>query len=215
MCYTVKIIHDSDYKTSNWSGGTTTELAIYPLDSNYKNLDFKWRLSSAKVELEESTFTYLPNTNRFILSLDNPLKLQHGNDEIINLSPFEVHNFSGEWETKSFGKVRDFNLMLRENTKGCVNPITLFKDTSYSVPKTDLIPKANEEILLESFYIVEGNCTININTDETINLYKNDLLLINLENFYDSLNIAINNVSHNTSIIRSTILYEKQLKFHH
>ena len=74
MCYTVKIIHDSDYKTSNWSGGTTTELAIYPLDSNYKNLDFKWRLSSAKVELEESTFTYLPNTNRFILSLDNPLK---------------------------------------------------------------------------------------------------------------------------------------------
>lgn len=209
MCYTVKIIHDKDYKTSNWSGGTTTELAIYPVNSDYKNLDFKWRLSSAKVELEESTFTYLPNTNRFILSLDNPLKLQHDNTEIISLNPFEVHNFSGEWNTKSFGKVRDFNLMLRENSKGYVNSISLSMDISYSVPKTNLIPKTNEEILLESFYVAEGACTMNINNDENIKLDKNDLLLINVENSYDSLNITINNSSDSSSIIRSTILYRK------
>ncbi len=79
MSYSIELIHNEDYKTSNWSGGTTTELAIYPVNSDYKNLNFKWRLSSAKVELEESTFTYLPNTSRFILSLDDPLRLQHEN----------------------------------------------------------------------------------------------------------------------------------------
>ncbi|WP_291583962.1 HutD family protein [Clostridium sp. UBA6640] len=209
MCYTVKIIHDKDYKTSNWSGGTTTELAIYPVNSDYKNLDFKWRLSSAKVELEESTFTYLPNTNRFILSLDNPLKLQHDNNEIISLNPFEVHNFSGEWNTKSFGKVRDFNLMLKENSKGYVNSISLSMDTSYSVPKTNLVPKTNEEMLLESFYVAEGACTMNINNGENIELDKNDLLLINVDNSYDSLNITINGISEKAALIRSTILYRK------
>jgi len=208
MCYTVKIIHDKDYKTSSWSGGTTTELAIYPITSDYKSLNFKWRLSSAKVELEESTFTYLPNTCRSILSLDNPLKLQHENNKIINLKPFEVHSFSGEWETKSFGKVRDFNLMLRENSKGYVNSILLSNNNNtYSVPKNNLIPKGEDEILLESFYAADGNCNIIINDTENIKLAKNDLLLITIKDSYDSLKITINSISEKAAIIRSTILY--------
>ncbi|WP_461614514.1 HutD family protein [Clostridium sp. Marseille-QA1073] len=207
MSYSIELIHNEDYKTSNWSGGTTTELAIHPITSDYKSLNFKWRLSSAKVELEESTFTYLPNTSRFILSLDNPLKLQHENNKIINLKPFEVHNFSGEWETKSFGKVRDFNLMLRENSKGYVNSILLSNNNTYSVPKNNLIPKEEDEILLESFYAADGDCNIIINDAENIKLAKNDLLLVTIKDFYDSLKITINSISEKAAIIRSTILY--------
>ncbi len=207
MSYSIELIHNENYKTSNWSGGTTTELAIHPITSDYKSLNFKWRLSSAKVELEESTFTYLPNTSRFILSLDNPLKLQHENNKIINLNPFEVHSFSGEWETKSFGKVRDFNLMLRENSKGYVNSILLSNNNTYSIPKNNLIPKWEDEILLESFYAADGDCNIIINDAENIKLEKNELLLITIKDSYDSLKITINSISEKAAIIRSTILY--------
>ncbi len=126
----------------------------------------------------------------------------------MRIKPFEVHSFSGEWETKSFGKVRDFNLMLRENSKGYVNSILLSNNNNtYSVPKNNLIPKGKDEILLESFYAADGNCNIIINDDENIKLAKNDLLLITIKDSYDSLKITINSISEKAAIIRSTILY--------
>ena len=35
MSYNIEIIRKNQYKTSEWSGGTTTELYIYPVDSQY------------------------------------------------------------------------------------------------------------------------------------------------------------------------------------
>ena len=48
----------------------TTELSIAPENGNYQSRDFLWRLSSATVELEESTFTSLPDFDRIILTLE-------------------------------------------------------------------------------------------------------------------------------------------------
>ena len=42
----------ADYRSSRWSGGTTTELAIAPAGADYGARDFLWRVSSATVELE-------------------------------------------------------------------------------------------------------------------------------------------------------------------
>ena len=46
-----------DFVTSKWSGGSTTELYIYPPQAVYREGNFKCRISSATVEVEKSDFT--------------------------------------------------------------------------------------------------------------------------------------------------------------
>ena len=41
-----------DFVTSKWSGGSTTELYIYPPQAVYREGNFKCRISSATVEVE-------------------------------------------------------------------------------------------------------------------------------------------------------------------
>ena len=60
----------SNYIISQWSGGTTTQLAIAPEGAVYADRDFLWRISSATVDLEESDFTALPDYVRLISVLD-------------------------------------------------------------------------------------------------------------------------------------------------
>ena len=52
-----KLLTRDDYVTTNWSGGTTTQLAIAPEGAVYGDRNFLWRLSSATVELDHSDFT--------------------------------------------------------------------------------------------------------------------------------------------------------------
>ena len=47
-----KLLTREDYATTNWSGGTTTQLSIAPEGAVYADRDFLWRRSSATVELE-------------------------------------------------------------------------------------------------------------------------------------------------------------------
>ena len=68
-----KLLTKTEYVTTSWSGGTTTQLAISPEGAVYADRDFLWRLSSATVELERSDFTPLPDYNRFLAVLDGKI----------------------------------------------------------------------------------------------------------------------------------------------
>ena len=114
----IKILREEDFSTSTWSGGKTTEMFIYPEASEYSKKDFKLRISSATVELDTSSFTKLDGVYRFITPLNNNLKLTHNGDDLINLQPFEIYEFKGNTDTTSFGKAKDFNLMLANGAKG-------------------------------------------------------------------------------------------------
>ena len=81
--YHVELLHKKDHKTTEWSGGLTTELSIAPEGSVYADRDFMWRLSSATVELEESDFTSLPDYDRIIMTLKGDISLSHNNDNWI------------------------------------------------------------------------------------------------------------------------------------
>lgn len=76
----IKKIGRDACRVSSWSGGTTTELSIAPENGNYQSRDFLWRLSSATVELEESTFTPLPDFDRIILTLEGEMDICHDGD---------------------------------------------------------------------------------------------------------------------------------------
>lgn len=110
------IISENDYKKSTWSGGTTTEMFIYPEGASYAQRDFIFRISSATVDAPQSDFTVLPNVTRHITPLDGVFELFHSdNDGIrrVTLYPMQVDCFDGGVETRCFGNGRDFNLMTK------------------------------------------------------------------------------------------------------
>jgi environmental stress-induced protein Ves len=116
--YAVELVRHDDQHVSAWSGGTTTEIAIFPRDAIYGRRDFLWRVSSARVDAEASTFTPLPGYQRLLMVLEGDMTLRHEGHHSERLTPFEQDAFSGAWVTSSSGRARDFNVMLAQGCEG-------------------------------------------------------------------------------------------------
>ena len=110
----MRLLSEKDYKTTAWSGGKTTQLAIGPEGADYADRDFLWRVSSAAVELPESDFTALPDYDRFITPIRGSMELARENGKKVLLAPFEIYAFDGAEHIRSRGICTDFNLMLRK-----------------------------------------------------------------------------------------------------
>lgn len=103
-----------DYTTSQWSGGTTTQIYIYPPEAEYKKGDYLARISSATVELDESDFTPLAGVTRYITPIKGQFTLTHpGKAPIVMASYDSPYRFSGDEATHCVGRASDFNLMLK------------------------------------------------------------------------------------------------------
>jgi environmental stress-induced protein Ves len=110
-------IHPFDpSKTVSWANGTSTELFIYPIDGNFQTRDFIFRISTATVEAEETTFSDFSGLIRILLPLKGELTLIHEGHYIKELKPFEQDQFDGAWHTRSKGKVKDFNVIFDKQT---------------------------------------------------------------------------------------------------
>ena len=117
-------LKQNDYTVSRWSGGSTTQIAIFPSDSSYAARSFLWRVSSAVVEDERSDFTPLPDYDRRLMLLDGSLLLRHDGGEPFRLEPYQAHAFDGGAVTESQGRCRDLNLMLRKGRcQGGLRPL--------------------------------------------------------------------------------------------
>lgn len=114
------IISIDTLQTTSWSGGITHQIAIYPSDAVFAHHDFIYRVSSAEVELDESNFTSFKKYTRYIISLNNPLKISHNKGGHIELDPLQVHRFSGDVETTAYGKCSDFNLIIQNGLLGSI-----------------------------------------------------------------------------------------------
>ena len=108
----IRIIPRDEFKTTNWSGGTTTELFIFPEDASYSERRFSVRISTASVDTDESVFTSLPGVKRFLTPLSSGFDLTV-NGERVNLPNGSVLEFSGEDDVICRGRGRDLNLMLK------------------------------------------------------------------------------------------------------
>lgn len=205
MPYLVEVIRKDELSTSTWPGGITTQLAIYPKDSDYKARNFKWRLSSARVDIEESTFTSLPGIYRHILIIDGEMTLMHEGHHTILLKPFEQDSFSGGWTTKSKGRARDFNMMLSQDCKGEMEAIFVGKGMSVEAAST-----ASGTGFMNSaqgFYCAVGNAKILINRAEVYVLNEGDFVLINYKECEGCVSIRLESIGGNDAvIIRAEIL---------
>jgi len=159
----MRIIRNKEYKKTFWSGGTTTEIYLYPEDGDYSKKQFNYRISSATIEVDESDFTVLPGIERVILPLENRMLLLHGEEEVL-LAPYEPYRFQGERSTRSRGINRDFNLMLNHGVHGNIEVLTIGKETS--------IIEAVENTL---YYYDQGTGKIEIGEEM---LYPGDSILV-------------------------------------
>lgn len=124
-----RIIKPEEYETGVWSGGTTTQLAIYPEGSSYADRNFIFRLSSATVDTEQSEFTHLPDYNRWLMILEGSARLVHGGGKEVTLNSYDCDAFDGGIPTVSFGQVTDCNLMLRKGGIGSMEAAALNGNT--------------------------------------------------------------------------------------
>ena len=141
-----------DYNTGKWSGGETTEFAIYPEKANYIDRDFIWRLSSATVDVDESTFTKLPEFDRILMVLEGEAVLAHGNERTVKLTALEQDSFCGDAGTKSFGKIKDYNLIMK---KGCSGSLKVYEvqSAAQAVERAD---QGEHTQASYGFYCIEG-----------------------------------------------------------
>ena len=149
----VKITPDQ-YIVRRWAGGTTTQLAIFPEASDYKDHDFLWRVSASSVDLEESEFTMLPGIERMITPIEGSLTLVHDDGPAQKVEPLQVHTFDGGAKTLAIGSGTVFNLMInKEKAKGEVlSAVAAGSDMPFAIELN-----ANEALLL---YLVQGRGTV-------------------------------------------------------
>ena len=96
----MKLVSKVNQKTSSWTGGTTTELLIFPENSSVSEQNFDFRISTAKVLVEKSEFTIFPKHNRKLAILEGKLKIQHNQSDWYTLNAGEQTEFKGGGNTQ-------------------------------------------------------------------------------------------------------------------
>jgi environmental stress-induced protein Ves len=178
----VKIIRKSEQKTAQWSGGTTTQLAIFPETATYDQRNFFFRISTAKVLTEESEFTSLPGFSRSIMILEGNLILNHEGQYSKVLQKFSTDSFYGGWETTSSGKVTDFNLMTSGQATG-----TLLGKTLQPQQTCTEIDCKNYDVV--GIYLLCGTAEIGCNGKKYI-IGENDFLMVFFDQDFDKIKLT-------------------------
>lgn len=191
-----KILKESDYVTTKWSGGDTTELYIYPEDASYTERNFLFRLSTATVTSEKSVFTELKGTSRKLMVLSGEMKLEHKGRYSKVLKEFEQDSFMGEWETISYGKVVDFNLMTNNPCTGNLQNIKVMPNSSI---KLALLSKKSNKVL-KALYPIGQSMKLFFGEEE-IEVDEKNLVLIELDKNDEDTAITISNKNGGLNII--------------
>lgn len=178
----MKIVLENEFITSDWSGGTTSQIYIDPKDANVSQKNFNFRISSATCDLDESEFTKYSEFTRYITPITGDLSLNN-NGENIHINPYEVYCFDGNDKVISRGKVRDYNLIIKKDNKGLMYSKKLEDEEVNIKAKTKKCIIFNYDS--KTTYIYEGNSkkfeefsAIILDEDEEVLLNGNGKLLI-------------------------------------
>jgi environmental stress-induced protein Ves len=158
----------------SWSGGTVNQLFLFPGDADFEKKNFTCRISTATVDVMESIFTPFEGFDRIIMTTDDDLVLAHDGGDKITLKKYEPHLFDGGAETRSWGKVHDFNcIMDKKGCRGEVAAMTL-AEGSVVYPRKGNYKNAEE---LEIIYCAKGRLTFKTDGAEE-RLDQGDVLVI-------------------------------------
>ncbi len=153
----------AELSTNRWSGGATTQLAIWPENALYADRSFVWRVSSATIEDEESDFTLLPGYVRILMVLDGALSLIHEHGQPVPLGRFGQARFYGGVHTLSRGRATDLNLMFRTGADGFVEALHIPVGRNAAIALHSQAYTRHSEI----FYVYEGGVAVTLPNGET------------------------------------------------
>jgi environmental stress-induced protein Ves len=163
------LLKSGQFQRNVWSGGTTVELFVFPPEASYARRDFRFRLSSATVESENSEFTSLPGIFRQLMLLSGNLTVHHEGHHSKTLKKFGVDQFEGDWKTSSIGQCTDFNLMTSGNTRGNMMGMEVQKGESHLISPE---PESDWQFV----YVFSGNLEVHL-PDGIVSLSTGDLLV--------------------------------------
>lgn len=145
---------------SVWSGGTSTELYIYPRNSLESARDFDFRISTADIILEHSSLAKFKGYMRHIMLLKGEMKILHEGFHTVTLDEFGQDYFKGDWNTQAYGKCVDLNLIYKSGYEGGLEPFKIKDKVSFNIKK------------VTGFYCLEDDVRIKItqNGEEILNL---------------------------------------------
>jgi environmental stress-induced protein Ves len=147
-----QLIPSAAHTTTQWSGGSSTQLFIFPTGSNVADRNFDFRISTAKVEVNESNFTPFVGFDRTLLILDGIIQISHEGHHEKGLKPFDQDFFKGDWSTKSVGIGVDFNVINKPEFSNETEVLKLLKVEQVTVENS-----SNWLI----FYLYKGAIEIN------------------------------------------------------
>jgi uncharacterized protein len=176
MAYTWRLIRKQDQEVSRWPGGETTQLAIYPESGDFQSRQFKWRISKATVDQEESNFTPLPGFRRVLMVLEGQLQLEHEGHHRCELSAYEQDTFDGGWTTRSRGLASDFNLMFSADCHGELKVYSVTQGEWLS--RETRMNKPEQPEMCRVFYCVAGSVEMACDKGAKVSLEAGDLLLL-------------------------------------
>ena len=144
---------------AKWSGGKTTELAIYPKHADVKRKDFIWRLSSATCKKDKAKFTDYTGFNRVLLPLEGTAKIENvspdGEKHETEIQELEQIEFSGADKTTAYDLKRDYNLIIREDAVYYVDVIDQIMEAA-GVTQDKAVPVGKEAQFLSIDSILNG-----------------------------------------------------------
>ena len=166
----VTTLEECHFKKSNWSGGSTTELYIFPKNASYIERNFEVRISTAQVEVEKSNFTSLPGVNRKLMILDGEITISHQNHHSKLLKKYEVDSFKGEWNTSAIGTCTDFNVMTTTNIHSDLYRIEVIRNSETLI---------EIDALWKTFFLYVHTGSIEVELDHNKHhINSNNLMLI-------------------------------------
>ncbi|MNS39833.1 Protein Ves [compost metagenome] len=184
-----------DYILSDWGGGQTCQIFIYPGHSRYADRDFIFRISSATIRESPSTFTVLEDYDRILVSLEQAIELAF-QDASFLLKPFVPLSFSGADFVSSTGTTTDFNVMMRKGTEAKLT--ILHNEAQYNIDLNPdciqlwFVAKAEGPVTIGKLELAEKDSavlhhtesatmhsTIDIVADKTAIIFQVDMYLDN------------------------------------
>lgn len=200
----LKILKKCNFTTTKWSGGDTTQLYIFPEDGSYEERNFLFRLSTASVTAEISNFTKLEGVYRKIMVLSGEMTLEHRGKYSKVLKEFDQDSFMGEWDTLSYGKVIDFNLMTKE---GCIGKLENIKVTPESNATLQLTSNEFKKVLI-ALYPFQQKMKFFLGGDERV-VEEKSLVIIELNEGEEGGILTISNESKDRTlnVVISEVIY--------
>jgi environmental stress-induced protein Ves len=170
----IKIISKNDITPSFWDGGKTYEYFISPANSNFAARDFEFRISSASIEKIPSSFTNFKGYQRYLVMLDNELKVnRNGVDEVY--SEKEIFEFDSTDSIQSFSLGNDFNLMIkREGSPFDLEVKTLNNDLESSFVFIFTLEETSVKINQQEFKLNLNDLLVVENEAEIIKSFMSD-----------------------------------------